>query len=179
MRVAIVPAGEFLGAGFRNWEGSGPLRDGDLPPWRRSWPGARGFMGMRTADSKITLPGSVPRKGARRRSRLTPAGDNGHRMKGDSHPRRPPSDHGGFPPHLRGLEPKDGLLSPARHGVGSDPAAVANAVLGYAKPVAPQGMALGEGTSKAGVFRNPCLLALDKPPFGHGEGPLSISAINQ
>jgi len=74
---------------------------------------------------------------------------------------------------------QDGDLGPARDGMGSKPSARADAVLGYAQTVAPEGMALGEGAAKNGVFGNPLSFTLHHAALGHFYELISLNYPNQ
>ena len=67
------------------------------------------------------------------------------------------SSSGNLLPHTRlcDLELQDRLRGPPHHCVWRHPAAGPDALLGHAKPVTPERMALREGTTETSVFGNP------------------------
>ena len=73
---------------------------------------------------------------------------------------------------------QDGNLGPTRDGMGSNPPAEADALFRNTKPMAPKGMALGEGASENGVLGNAFSFPLYHATSGHFYVLVSLNCAN-
>ena len=74
---------------------------------------------------------------------------------------------------------QDGHLGPARYGMGGDPSAEADALLGYTKSVAPERVTLGEGASENSVLGNSLSFTFHHAALCHAYDLFSLNHANQ
>ena len=74
---------------------------------------------------------------------------------------------------------QDGHLGPARYGMGGDPSAKADAVLGDTKTVAPDDVALGQGATENGVLGDAGSFTLHHAALCHAYDLFSLNQTNQ
>ena len=74
---------------------------------------------------------------------------------------------------------QDGHLGPARDGMGGDPPAEADALLGYTKSVAPERVTLGEGASENSVLGNTLSFTLHHAALCHAYDLFSLNHANR
>ena len=82
-------------------------------------------------------------------------------------------------PVLLDLVLQDGHLGPARDGMGGDPSAKADAVLGHTKSVAPERVTLGKGTAENSVLGNALSFTLYHAALCHAYDLFSLNHANR